>query len=160
MAWTLVLDIAPHQTLRLLHHAPEPLEADLLHPARRSLVDAGNEVEQTAAGLDPTDAAQSLAIADREILLMRTTQGEPYHICFGLHDISADLFLVFDGEIAVMATDPVDVRVQSLRGFEGFAVHLLPAAEQVESEAFGLPGSSGIVKRNPLSAPAPGEDDR
>src|SRR3977135_2731223 len=52
-------EIAPEQPARLKPDAPHPFESDVLHPSRRAGPAAGEEIEQSARGLDDADIGQA-----------------------------------------------------------------------------------------------------
>src|ERR1700728_5460296 len=51
-------EVPPEQPAWLEPDAPGPFEACILHPVRRALAAAGEEIEQSARGLDDADFGQ------------------------------------------------------------------------------------------------------
>src|SRR5215213_2475961 len=80
-------EIAAHQPPRFLPGAVDPLEAALLHPARRHRDPAGVEVE-SGPDADHHRNVEAVAHSRHPLLLLRHADADPEHVRAGLVDLA------------------------------------------------------------------------
>ena len=81
------LGITGKKPARLFFDPPSPFESNALHPSRRALAAARQEIEKASAGLNDADVAQAVSIGMTKFLFARDAERHPKDVRFQIIDL-------------------------------------------------------------------------